>query len=82
MKPPKITFGDMWRRFAEAPEHTTPVSAEYHKLRSCMTKIGYPTMMHAEKAVREVSAKKGVPFKAYPCRMCNLFHIAHDKVVK
>jgi hypothetical protein len=79
MKPPKVTFSDMWHRFAEAKEDRSPVSSQYDKARSCLSKKAHVTKEMAEKAAATETRIEGVPYVHYKCRWCPYFHIGHQR---
>ena len=82
MKPPKVTFGDMWHQFAEAEEDHSPVSRQYDKLRSCLSKKTYLTREIAENAAAVVTRENDVQYEHYKCRWCPYFHVGHKRLPK
>ena len=79
MKPPKITFKDMWHQFAEAPDIKTPPCAQYDKARSCLSKKAHATKKMAEDAATEATRIEKEAYVAYKCRWCSYHHIGHEK---
>jgi hypothetical protein len=77
LKPPKITFKDMWRQFAEHHVKPSPPSAQYDKARSCLSKKVHVTEAMAIAAAEKATREEGVPFVAYKCRWCVFHHVGH-----
>jgi hypothetical protein len=82
MKPPKITFGDMWRRFAEHNERPSPPSDQYDKARSCLSKKAHATKEMAIKAAEIATRIEGEAYVAYKCRWCQYHHVGHERKLK
>jgi hypothetical protein len=79
MKPPKITFGDMWQRFTEEKVVDSPPSKQYDKLRSCQSKKVHFTKESADKAAELNSKIDGCVYVSYKCRWCSNWHVGHEQ---
>ena len=77
MKPPKVTFKDCWRQFAEVEDRPEPPSQQYLKMKSCSSKVAHVTMALAEKAVEKANQTGTGEYNAYYCRWCHLYHVGH-----
>ena len=76
----KITFSDMWHRFAEHKEVRTQPSPQYDRVRSCEVKKMHLTREIAETAAARASDKNHI-YEAYKCRWCPMFHIGHRRML-
>lgn len=77
MKPPKITFKDMWRQFAEHHVKPAPPCAQYDKARSCLSKKAHATEGMAIAAAEKATREEGELYVAYKCRWCIYHHVGH-----
>lgn len=77
MKPPKVSFKDMWRQFSEHNERPSPPSEQYDKARSCLSKKAHVTKEMAITAAEKATKHDGVAYVAYKCRWCPYHHVGH-----